>query len=81
MKLKLGIYWDNETDPNPYCPICKTPLQTGERAFIYGDANYGSYKVTCLKCDITFPIKDDGNTPVPLKEAKKRVLTSQKFFT
>ena len=75
MKLKFGIYWDKEAEP--YCPICKTPLQPGERAYIYGDVNYGSYKVTCLKCDITFPIKDDGNTPIPIKVAKELILKSR----
>lgn len=77
LKLKFGIYWDNETDPNPYCPICKAPLQVDERAFTFNEVNLGSLKLTCLKCEKPIPIRDDNSQYVPFKKAKELILKSR----
>lgn len=79
LKLKFGIYWDKEAEP--YCPICKTPLQTGEHAFTYiNGVNYGSANLTCPKCDKSFLMRDDSSKITHLKTAKKSILGKKYNF-
>lgn len=74
LKSKFGIFWDNKA--NPYCPICKTPLQTGERSFI----DLGSANLTCPKCNKTFLMRDDSSKITHLKTAKKSILGKKYNF-
>lgn len=60
LKLKYRIYWDSEK--NPYCPSCKTPL-----------ASYGNYQIQglgyyCGPCKKHFRLADaSGNNVEPAR--------------
>lgn len=58
--LKYGIYWDS--DKNPYCPNCKTPIA--------GYASYQSGKgYYCNSCKKVFPLQDSAGNDIDPNQA------------
>ena len=59
-KLKYGIYWDS--DKNPHCPNCKTPI-----------ASYAEYQTGtgyyCRPCKKVFPLQDSAGKDVDPSQA------------
>ncbi len=78
-KAKYGVYWDSEL--NPYCPICKTPLSLeklpNQQEILYQTSPvYRMLKkprLYCSKCDKYFSLISDSGISISLVDAKKNL--------
>jgi hypothetical protein len=73
-KFKFGVYWDS--DLNPLCPVCKTPLILSRDKLIYridGGVPLPVPEPHCFKCNKLLLLHDDDGNHLTLGEAKKLV--------
>lgn len=78
-EFAFGVYWNS--DLNPLCPACKTPLSQSRRHLMYfvGEGTPLPKPITeCLKCDKHVPLYDDNGNEVKLSDAKKRLSESKR---
>lgn len=73
--FKFNAYWDS--DLNPYCPVCQTPLTLSIKKLIYRIDPFNNSipppppVLHCLKCDDIITLYDDDGNELTLGEAKQ----------
>ncbi len=75
-KFRFGVYWDS--DLNPLCPVCKTPLTLSRDKLIYridGGVPLPLPEPHCFNCDKLLSLHDDDGNHLTLSEAKKLLPT------